>query len=206
MGPPSAEESLREAIARGCDQAYHVTSRAFAGADTWATSYTLQKAIQKIAKEKGPVNLVICGKQTNDGDTGHVGPGIGAWLDWPNVAYVKKVESIDDKKIVVHRMMEDGSDVLEMDLPAVIAVVKEINEPRVSSLKGKMNAKKAVIPKWTEVEIEAELTKIGLKGSPTIVSKSFSPPPRKGGVRVEGATVAEKAKNLVDKLQEMKLI
>ena len=90
MGPPQAEESLRESIARGADQAFHLTSRAFAGADTWATSYTLQMGIRKIAKEKGPVHLVLCGKQTNDGDTGHVGPGIAAWLDWPNIAYVKK--------------------------------------------------------------------------------------------------------------------
>ncbi len=206
MGPPQAEEALRESLARGCDQAFHVTSRAFAGADTYATSYTLAKSIERIAKEKGPVSLVICGKQTNDGDTGHVGPGIGAWLDWPNIAYVKKVESIDDKKIVVHRLMEDGVDVLEMDLPAVFAVVKEINEPRLASLKGKMNAKKAVIPKWNETDIGADPAKIGLNGSPTVVSKSFNPPARKGGVRVAGATVEEQAKNLVDKLQEMKLI
>ncbi|MBK6880121.1 MAG: electron transfer flavoprotein subunit beta/FixA family protein [Elusimicrobia bacterium] len=206
MGPPQAEESLRESIARGADQAFHLTSRAFAGADTWATSYTLQMGIRKIAKEKGPVHLVLCGKQTNDGDTGHVGPGIAAWLDWPNIAYVKKVEAIDEKKIVVHRMMEDGVDVLEMDLPAVIAVVKEINEPRVASLKGKMAAKKAVVPKWTEVDIEADKKSIGLGGSPTIVSKSFNPPPRKGGAKIDGPTPEAKAKALIDKLQEMKLI
>lgn len=206
MGPPQAEEALRESIARGCDQAFHVTSRAFAGADTYATSYTLYKGIERVMKEKGPAHLVICGKQTNDGDTGHVGPGIAAWLDWPNIAYVKKVEAVDDKKIVVHRMMEDGTDVLEMELPAVVAVVKEINTPRVASLKGKMNAKKAVIPKWNETDLGCDKTKIGLGGSPTIVAKSFNPPPRKGGVRIEGATAEEKAKNLVDKLQEMKLI
>jgi electron transfer flavoprotein beta subunit len=136
----------------------------------------------------------------------HVGPGIGAWLDWPNVAYIKKVESIDEKKIVVHRLMEDGVDVLEMDLPAVIAVVKEINEPRVSSLRGKMAAKKAVIPKWNEDDIEADKKSIGLGGSPTVVAKSFNPPPRKGGVSIAGATPQDKAKALVDKLQEMKLI
>jgi electron transfer flavoprotein beta subunit len=206
MGPPQAEEALREAIARGADQAFHVTSRAFAGADTYATSYTLFKGIEKIVKEKGAVQLVICGKQTNDGDTGHVGPGIGAWLDWPNVAYVKKVEEVDEKRIVVHRMMEDGTDVLEMALPAVIAVVKEINEPRVASLKGKMAAKKAAIPKWNETDLGCDKSKIGLGGSPTIVAKSYNPPPRKGGERIDGATAEEKAKKLVDKLQEMKLI
>ncbi|HOW28961.1 MAG TPA: electron transfer flavoprotein subunit beta/FixA family protein [Elusimicrobiota bacterium] len=206
MGPPQAEESLRDAVARGADGAYHLTSRSFAGADTWATSYTLYKGIQKIAQVKGKVDLVICGKQTNDGDTGHVGPGVAAWLDWPNVAYVRKVEAVDDQKIVVHRMMEDGVDVLEMALPAVMAVVKEINEPRVPSLKGKMAAKKVVIPKWNEDDLGCDKTNIGLSGSPTIVSKSFTPPPRTGGQRIGGATVDEKVRLLVDKLQEAKLI
>src|SRR5437773_2304599 len=164
MGPPQAEAGLREAIARGCDDAYHVTDRAFAGADTYATSYTLQMAIRKIAEVKKPFDLIICGKQTNDGDTGHVGPGVAAWLEWPNVAYVKKVEEVNDKRIKVWRMMEDGTDVIEMQLPAVIAVVKEINEPRVPSLKGKMAAKKAVVARWTAADIEADKTKIGLGG------------------------------------------
>lgn len=207
MGPPQAEDSLRDAIARGCDQAFHLCDRAFAGADTYATSYALQMGIRKIAKETGKkVDLVICGKQTNDGDTGHVGPGIAAWLEMPNVAYVKKVEEINDKLIRVWRMMEDGNDVIEMPLPAVIAVVKEINEPRVPSLKGKMAAKKAVVPRWTAQDIEAEKNKIGLGGSPTIVASSFNPPPRTGGVRIDGATPEEKAKNLVAKLREMQLI
>jgi electron transfer flavoprotein beta subunit len=124
------------------------------------------------------VDLVICGKQTNDGDTGHVGPGIAAWLEFPNVAYVKRVDEIKEGYIRVSRMMEDGTDTLEMPLPAVIAVVKEINEPRVPSLKGKMAAKKAVIPRWTAADIEADKTKVGLSGSPTIVASSFNPPPR----------------------------
>ena len=207
MGPPQAEEALRDAIARGCDQAYHLCDRAFAGADTYATSYALEMGIRKIEKTSGKkVDLVICGKQTNDGDTGHVGPGIGAWLDMPNVAYVRKVEDVNEKMIRVWRMMEDGTDVLEMPLPAVIAVVKEINEPRVASLKGKMAAKKAVVARWTAQDIEADKTKIGLGGSPTIVAKSYNPPPRTGGVRIEGKSPEEKAKNLVAKLLEMKLI
>ena len=207
MGPPQAEEALRDAIARGCDRAFHLCDRAFAGADTYATSYALQMGIRKIQKETGQaVDLVICGKQTNDGDTGHVGPGIAAWLEIPNVAYVKKVEEIREGTIRVCRMMEDGTDVLEMPLPAVIAVVKEINEPRVPSLKGKMAAKKAVVPKWTAADIEADKTKVGLSGSPTIVASSFNPPPRTGGVKIDGKTADEKAKNLVAKLLEMKLL
>ena len=207
MGPPQAEDALRDAIARGCDLGFHLCDRAFAGADTWATSYALQMGIRKISKETGkPVTLILCGKQTNDGDTGHVGPGIAAWLDMPNIAYVKKVDDINESTIRVWRMMEDGTDVLEMNLPAVIAVVKEINEPRVASLKGKMNARKAEIKRWTAPDIEADKSNIGLSGSPTIVAKSFNPPPRQGGVRIEGKTAEEKAANLVAKLREMKVI
>jgi len=212
MGPPQAENALRDAISKGCDRAFHVCGREFAGADTWATSYTLFKAIEKIAKEVSPIDLVICGKQTNDGDTGHIGPGVAAWLDWPNVAYVKKVEDVKSigtgkgGTVVVHRMMEDGTDVLEMDLPAVIAVVKEINEPRVPSLKGKMAAKKAEIPKWDAAALGAVSECIGLKGSPTIVAKSFRPPMKTGGVKIQGTTPQEKAKNLVAKLRESNII
>ena len=207
MGPPQAEEALRDCIARGSDSGYHLCDRAFAGADTYATSYALQMGIRKIAEDAGKkVDLIICGKQTNDGDTGHVGPGIAAWLEMPNVAYVKKVEEAAEDHVRVWRMMEDGTDVIDMPLPALIAVVKEINEPRVPSLKGKMAAKKATIARWTADDIGADKTKIGLSGSPTIVASSFNPPPRQGGVRVDGATPQEKARNLVAKLREMKLI
>ena len=206
MGPPQAEESLRDAIARGCDQAFHLCDRAFAGADTYATSYALQMGIRKIESTTGKkVGLVICGKQTNDGDTGHVGPGVAAWLEMPNIAYVRKVEEVNDSLIRVCRMMEDGADILEMPLPALIAVVKEINEPRVPSLKGKMAAKKATVARWTAQDIEADKTKIGLGGSPTIVCRFQSSAPS-GGVRIEGATPEEKARNLVAKLLEMKVL
>jgi len=206
LGSKKAEDTLRDAISRGATDGYLVTDPALAGSDTLATASILVKAIAKISALKGPVDLVLFGKQTNDSDTGQVGPQVAALWGVPNVAFVKKIPEIGGGRVVVHRMMEDGTDVLEMDLPAVIAVVKEINEPRVASLKGKMNAKKAVIPKWNEVDIEADKSKIGLGGSPTIVAKSFNPPPRKGGVRIDGATAQEKAKKLVDKLQEMKLI
>jgi electron transfer flavoprotein beta subunit len=206
MGPPQAEEALRDAIARGCDDAYLVTDRAFAGADTYATSYTLSMAIRKISEIKKPFDLIICGKQTNDGDTGHVGPGIGAWLDIPNVAYVGHVEEIREGYIRVRRMMEDGYDILEMPTPCLMAVVKEINEPRLASLKGKLAAKKAVIPKWGPDDVKADRSKIGLGGSPTIVLKSFNPPPRKGGERVEGATAEEKVKKLIARMRELKVI
>jgi electron transfer flavoprotein beta subunit len=206
MGPPQAEQALRDAIALGCDDGFHVTDRAFAGADTWATSYTLQMAIRKIATTKKPFDLILCGKQTNDGDTGHVGPGIAAWLDIPNVAYVGKVEEIKEGSLRVRRMMEDGYDILELPTPCLLSVVKEINEPRLPSLKGKLNAKKVEITKWNAEAIGADKSKIGLSGSPTIVARSYNPPPRKGGEKIQGATAEEKAKNLVAKLRELKII
>lgn len=213
MGPPQAEEALRDAIARGCDTAYHLCDKAFAGADTYATSYTLQCGIRKIeAVTKTPANLIICGKQTNDGDTGHVGPSIAAWLGIPHAAFIRKVEEIKASNennpgfIRVHRIMEDGTDVIEMPLPSLISVVKEINEPRVPSLKGKMTAKKAIVSRWGPDDIVSDRSKIGLGGSPTIVSKSFNPPPRKGGAKIDGGTSEEKARKLIEKLKELKLL
>jgi len=212
MGPPQAEDALRDAISRGADAGFHICGREFAGADTWATSYALHKAILKIHKEVAPVDMVICGKQTNDGDTGHIGPGVAAWLDWPNVAYVRKVDALNSNgngkggTIVVERLMEDGVDTMEMQLPAVISVIKEINEPRVPSLKGKMAAKKAIIQKWDAAAIGARAECVGVKGSPTIVAKSFRPTMKTGGTKIEGATPQEKAKKLVEKLRELKVI
>lgn len=206
MGPPQAEQALREAISRGVDRGFHVCGREFAGADTWATSYSLFKGIEKLSREVRPVDLIVCGRQTNDGDTGHIGPSLGAWLDWPHVAYVRKVEAVDARLIVVQRMMEDGVDVLELDLPAVIAVVKEINQPRPATLKGKMAAKRAVIPRWDAAALGADPACVGLKGSPTVVARSFRPPMKTGGVKIGGATPEEKARRLVERLAEAGLV
>ena len=142
MGPPQAEAALREAVGRGIDAAVLVTDRAFAGADTWATAYTLASAIKTI----GEYDLIICGKQATDGDTAQVGPGIAEMLDIPHVAYVKKIEEVTQSEMKVERMMEDGYDLIETPLPAVITVVKEINTPRLPSLRGMMNAKKMEVP------------------------------------------------------------
>ncbi|MBI2069967.1 MAG: electron transfer flavoprotein subunit beta/FixA family protein [Elusimicrobia bacterium] len=206
MGPARSEEILREAIARGIDSVYHLSDEAFNDSDSYATAYVLSMGIRKIQQEKGKVDVVICAKQTNDGDTGQVGPGLSAWLDWPNVAFVKKVEEINDQIVRVERMMEDGMDVLEMKLPALISVVKEINEPRLPSLKGKMASKKAVVAKWSAADIGADAAHLGLTGSPTKVWKKDAPARRQGGVRIEGATIEEKAQKFVEKLKELKLL
>ena len=182
MGPPQAESALREAISMGGDEAILITDRAFAGSDTWATSFTLACAIRKI----GDFDLILCGKQASDGDTAQVGPGISTHLDIPQVTYVKKIEDIDDRKAKVERMVEEGYEVILTPLPCVMTVVKEINEPRLPSLKGKMRAKKIEIIRWTAKDIGCDSKNIGLEGSPTRVVKIFTPPPRKGGEILQG--------------------
>ena len=182
MGPPQAEASLKEAISLGVDEGILISDRAFAGSDTWATSYTLAKAIKKI----GRYDLIICGKQASDGDTAQVGPGISTHLDLPQVAYVKKIEEVDTSKAKVERMTEEGYEVIETPLPCLITVVKEINDPRLPSLKGKMKAKSAKIEVWKAQEINCDPKNIGLEGSPTKVVKIFSPPPREKGKILHG--------------------
>jgi electron transfer flavoprotein beta subunit len=201
MGPPQAEAVLREAIAKGAEEGVLLSDRAFGGADTLATSYTLSTAIRFL----GNFDIVICGKQASDGDTAQVGPGIAEMLDIPHVAYVKKVESIDDKSIKVKRMMEDGYDLIESSLPVLLTVVKEINNPRVASLKGRMAAKKAVIKVLDAVAIGADVKKTGLNGSPTQVIKIFTPPQRTGGEKFTGEP-NKVAATLVKRLSDMSLI
>jgi len=126
----------------GADEGILLSDRAFAGSDTWATSYTLAQAIRKI----GDYGVILCGKQASDGDTAQVGPGIAAHLNLPQITYVRKVETLEEKRIVAERLLENGYEVIESPLPCVLTVVKEINEPRLPSLKGKMNAKKPRSP------------------------------------------------------------
>ncbi|MDA3792694.1 MAG: electron transfer flavoprotein subunit beta/FixA family protein [Elusimicrobia bacterium] len=182
MGPPQAESALREAIALGCDEAVLLTDRNFAGADTWATSYTLARGIKKI----GEVDLIICGKQAIDGDTAQVGPGIAEMLDIPCVTYTGKVKEIDEKGFTAYRMTESGHNVIKSPLPALITVVKEINEPRMPSLRGKMNAKKADIERYSAADLACDLESIGQMGSPTVVKKIFAPPVKGKGKIFKG--------------------
>ncbi len=199
MGPPQAEAALREAISLGVDEGVLVCDRAFAGSDTWATSYTLAAALKKI----GDYSIVLCGKQASDGDTAQVGPGIATHLDLPQITYVRKIEEIDEEKIVAERLLEEGYEIISSPLPCLLTVVKEINEPRLPSLKGKMAAKKAEIKKLGAEELQCEVPKIGLDGSPTKVVKIFTPPPRGGGEiftddpAAAVGTIAGKLKNVV---------
>ncbi len=182
MGPPQAEAALREAIALGCDDAILVSDRAFAGSDTLATGYTLANAIRRIKD----FDIIICGKQASDGDTAQVGPGIATQLDIPQITYVKKIEKIEDNALTAERMTEEGFEIIQTSLPCLLTVVKEINEPRLPSLKGKMKAKKAEILFWKALDIDADEGQLGLGGSPTWVSKIFTPPPRPKGAMFDG--------------------
>ena len=200
MGPPQAETALREALAMGADEAILVSDRAFAGSDTWATSYTLAQAIRKIAD----YGVILCGKQASDGDTAQVGPGIAAHLDLPQITYVRKIEKMDEKEIVAERLMENGVEVVQSPLPCILTVVKELNEPRLPSLKGKLASKKATITQWKGADLQADPKCLGLEGSPTKVVKVFTPPPRKGGQILQGEP-DEAVTQLVSRLKDVVL-
>jgi electron transfer flavoprotein alpha/beta subunit len=201
MGPPQAAEALKEAVSLGVDDVVLLSDRAFAGADTWATSYALSQGIRKI----GEYDLVIAGKQAIDGDTAQVGPETADMLGIPFVAYIRKIEQVEGKKMVAERLMDEGYDVVETSLPALITVVKEINEPRVPSLKGKMKAKNLKVTAWTAKDIGADENKIGLKGSPTQVVRIFPPAPR-GQREILSGSIEEQAAMVAKKLKEQSLI
>lgn len=201
MGPPQAEKMLREAISTGADEAILLSDAAFAGADTLATSYTLSRAITKIEE----YDLVICGRQTIDGDTGQVAPELAEMLEIPFVAYVSRIEEINQGQIRVQRMVEEGYEVIEMPLPAVITVVKEINIPRLPSLRGLSRAKSAVIPPWGTQELGADPGRVGLAGSATRVTRIFFPQRVHHGEIFQGSPESQ-AESLINKLKESGLI
>jgi electron transfer flavoprotein beta subunit len=197
MGPPQALDALREAKAMGTDENILLSDRAFAGADTWATSYTLATAIKKV----GDYDLIICGRQAIDGDTAQVGPQIAECLDLPQITYVRKME-IQGKKLKAERALEDGFEKIEATLPALITVIKDLNKPRYPSVRGIVEAcREAEFPVWTARDIDADPKKIGLEGSPTQVKRSFAPEPHGGGIILEG-NVEQMANDLVSRLKD----
>jgi electron transfer flavoprotein alpha/beta subunit len=200
MGPPQADTALREALSMGADEAILLSDRVFAGSDTWATSYTLSKAIAKL-----DADIIICGKQAIDGDTGQVGPETAEFLNIPHISYVRKIEDVSQSSIRVQRMMDEGYDIVEAAFPVLLTVVKELNEPRLPSLKGKMAAKKAVIKKWGQADISADENDLGLKGSPTQVKNIFTPDPRSGRKMLEG-TPEEQVDALIQELRGIKCL
>lgn len=201
MGPPQSREILKEAISVGVDSAILLSDRAFAGADTWATSTTLAKAINKIED----CRLVILGKQTLDGDTGQVGPELAQRLNIPFIGYASSILEINRNKMKVKRLMEDRYETFEINLPAAISVVKDINTPRVPSLRGKMKAKSAEIPVWDAKQLEADEDEVGLSGSYTQVVKIFTPKIKHEIKMIEGSP-GEQVEQLYKELKELNVI
>lgn len=195
MGPPQAEAALREAISLGVDKGILLCDRAFAGADTWATSYTLAQAIKKI----DGADIILFGKQASDGDTAQVGPGVATHLDLPQITYVRKILDLGDASITAQRMLEEGNETIRASLPCVLTVVKELNEPRLPSLKGKMAARRAEITVWKAEDIDCDPDLCGLNGSPTKVIRIFTPASRTDGEILTGEP-EETVDVLVDKL------
>jgi electron transfer flavoprotein alpha/beta subunit len=200
MGPPQAEAALREALSMGADEAVLLSDRAFAGSDTWATSYTLAKAIDTLGAD-----IIFCGKQAIDGDTAQVGPETAEFMEIPHVAYVRKIEEITDHSIKVQRLMDEGYDVVESSIPVLLTVVKELNEPRMPSLKGKIAAKKAEIKKLGMADINADERSLGLKGSPTQVKNIFAPEIKAERRMIEG-TPEEQVDILIEELKKIKCL
>lgn len=202
MGPDQAKAALKECLSVGADKAVLISDRLFGGSDTLATSYILATAIKKL----GTFDMILCGKQAIDGDTGQVGPELAEHLGIAQLTFVAKIE-VNQDMVTVHREHEEGYEVIEAKLPVVCTVIKSINEPRYANIKSKMAANKAVIEVITAADLpEIDATKIGLKGSPTRVKKTFTPPRKESGVKIRENTDRESALKFIEKLAAAKLL
>ncbi|HBA88002.1 MAG TPA: electron transfer flavoprotein subunit beta [Geobacter sp.] len=202
MGPPNAEGTLRKALALGADEAILLSDRAFGGADTLATSRVLSEAIRKL-NEAEEVGIVFCGKQTIDGDTAQVGPGIATRLGYTQLTLVDRIEAIDPvaRKIRVRRKLEGRHEIVEASLPAMITVVRELNRPRYPTVPMRIESSEASVQLWSNKELQLDEQTVGLKGSPTWVSRIFSPEREKGEIVGDGMSDPVGSANLlVDKL------
>lgn len=181
MGPPSAADSLRKALAFGADRGVLLTDRAFAGSDTLATSFALASTIRKVEETFGAADLVFTGKQTIDGDTAQVGPGIARRLNLLQLTYVAKISELDlaNRLLTIERRAEGGTQILQSRLPCLITMLEGTNQIRRGSMADALRAARVEIVTWSAAEAGIEdLTKCGLRGSPTIVKKVFAPKPR----------------------------
>jgi electron transfer flavoprotein beta subunit len=209
MGPPQASEVLKEAVAMGCDDGVLISDRTFSGADTWATAYTLAQAIRKL----GAYDVIICGRQAADGDTGQVGPGIATQLGISQLTYVSQIRELDmeNRTITVERLVEEGREVVTSPLPCLITVVKDINSPRYPSFLGIRKANKRDYPVWTAEDLcndtGADEACFGLVGSPTKVVRVFTPQPREGVCDlIPAEDLSQAADALVDRVLSEKIL
>lgn len=204
MGPLNAEKALREAMSMGCDDGVLISDRAFAGSDTWATSYTLSQTIKKL----GRFHLIITGVRATDGDTAQVGPGIAAFLDIPLSTYTSAIKEITDNTITVERLLEAGYETLRLPLPCLLTVVREISYPRLPTLRGKQKARAIEMPIFSPDDINADRELVGIKGSPVKVVKITKPKVTRNGriIDIGKTSLKEAVAELVEFLDEHGLI
>jgi len=200
MGPPQADDMLRECLAMGADEAVLVSDRAFGGSDTWATSNVISAAI----KNAGKFDIIFAGRQAIDGDTAQVGPQIAEKLGLPQVTYVQNFE-VNGDEVTVQRQLENGYEVIKVKTPVLLTTVKELNKPRYMNVKGIYDAYEKKIPIWGLNDIPVDKETIGLKASPTKVFRSFTPAPKGIGVMLEG-TLKEKVNTLMSDLEQKHII
>jgi len=208
MGPPNAEATLRKALALGVDRAILLSDRVFGGADTLATSKVLSAAIEKLHAEE-EVGLVLCGKQTIDGDTAQVGPGIATRNRYSQLTLVDRVDQVDlsGKKIRVRRKLEGRHETVEAPLPAMLTVVRELNRPRYPTVPLRLESEDLEVTVWNNAVLQLDVNSIGLKGSPTWVSRIFSPEREKGEIIGDGARDPKgTARLLIEKLLSKDLL
>jgi electron transfer flavoprotein beta subunit len=187
MGPPNAEATLRKALALGVDRSVLLSDRAFGGADTLSTSNVLAAAIKKLGEDE-EVGLVFCGKQTIDGDTAQVGPGIAVRLGFSQLTLVDRIDKLDleQRTVTVRRKLEGRYEIVEARLPAMITVVRELNRPRYPTVPMRLASAAATVESWSNQELQLDVNSVGLKGSPTWVSRIFSPERSEGEIVGDG--------------------
>ncbi len=207
MGPPQAEAALKECLAVGGDVPYLVSGREFGGSDTLATSYILATAIKKIEETEGKFDIIFCGKQAIDGDTAQVGPEIAEHLDLPQITYAVEA-SVEGDKVVVKKETEEGFELIGAKMPCLVTVTKPNFDPRYPTVKSKMAANRKTITTIAFADLEAIIDsgRIGLKGSPTKVKKTFTPDVKSGGVKIHEETNADSAKKLFEALTADKVL
>lgn len=202
MGPGQAKAVLREAISMGVDEGYLITDRAFGGSDTYATSYILSQAIEKL----GPFDVILGGKQAIDGDTGQTAPSIAEHLGATRLTYVLDLK-VENDTVIARRQVEEGIEVIQTKFPVLCTATKESNKPRYATVSRKLYSLRCEIPELTFADFpNIDTTKIGLKGSPTKVKATFTPKRTATCISIEGSSPAEMAGSLLDKLAEAKVI
>lgn len=206
MGPNQAVEALKSCLAVGADAAYLASDRAFGGSDTLATSYVISCALKAIEKKTGePFDLILCGKQAIDGDTGQVGPSLAEHLGYASLTYAVNADVVDGK-LQVKREYDEGYDILEAAMPLVMTVIKTPWEPRYPTIRSRLAANRAPINVVTAADIEIELERAGLKGSPTKVQKTYTPVREKHCVTIKEESDAASALKLAGLMADTKLI